>query len=407
MGSGYTAGGVLPRPPPRSRCPPTLGVMEGGQACGLEGEGAPGSRGATGDLPASATALVWNGGADFDVRKIPVVVPGGPEGDHTVVVAVDLATVCASDRHTVAGRREAPAPGILGHEAVGRVAWVGPGGREDTAGAALAVGDRVVWSVTRSCGRCDRCTSGRQAKCRDVAKVGHQPLDGPWPLSGTYATHVLLPPGIAVVQVPDEVGDPAAALASCAGATAVAVVDAAGDLAGETVVVRGLGALGLSSAVAARAAGAARVVGIDPSPRRRDVASGLRVVDEVAGECVSSPMGSDLRVILEVSGAPQSVASALGDAGVGGTVVLAGSVASLGAVDLDPESVVRRHLTVTGVHNYEPHHLASAVGLSATAAGGRLGALVAPAVGLGDLPGVLTGSGPPVIRAAVAPSPGS
>ena len=362
----------------------------------------PGSPGVADSMPAAATALVWNGGSSFGVCDVPIPDPDAG----TVVVAVDLATVCASDRHTVAGRRQSPAPGILGHVAMGRVVGVGPGGRQNLSGRAVCIGDRVVWSVTSSCGRCDRCRGDRRAKCRNLAKVGHQPLGGPWPLSGTYATHIVLGPGVSIVGVPDGVGDPAAALASCAVATAVAAVEAAGDLGEGTVVIRGLGALGLAAAVAARASGATRLVGVDPSPQRQAAARRLGALDELwPVDWRPSPV-EDLRVVLEVSGAPGSVAWALAEAGVGARVVLAGSVAPLGTVALDPEAVVRRHLTITGVHNYEPRHLSRAVELCATPAGRHLGGLVSPAVALADLPAVLSGADPGVIRAAVAPTPG-
>ncbi|WP_222844516.1 alcohol dehydrogenase catalytic domain-containing protein [Saccharomonospora sp. CUA-673] len=119
-------------------------------------------------------------------------------------MAVDLATVCGSDRHTVGGRRSAPCPSVLGHEAVGRVVAAG-------AGAPAAVGERVVWAVTVSCGACDLCRGGRTAKCRRVRKIGHEPFDAGWPLSGGFAGHVVLPAGATVVSVPDGLPDTLAA----------------------------------------------------------------------------------------------------------------------------------------------------------------------------------------------------
>ncbi|OOL27553.1 dehydrogenase, partial [Rhodococcus rhodochrous] len=155
-------------------------------------------------------AAVWTGDG-VDVRDVPVPRLGAGE----LLVRVRLATVCGSDLHTVAGRRPGPRPSVLGHEAVGDVVAAGPG-------AGTVVGTRVVWTVTASCGACDRCVSGRTAKCRAVRKVGHEPFDGDWALSGGFAHHIVLPAGVGVVRVPDSVPDVVAAPAACATATAVA-----------------------------------------------------------------------------------------------------------------------------------------------------------------------------------------
>ena len=160
--------------------------------------------------PRVTTAAVWVG-TGVELQKVEV--PDLTDGD--TLVRVRLATVCGSDLHTVSGRRDAPCPSVLGHEAVGEVVALGDHNQ-------LRVGDRVVWSVTVACGQCDRCGSGRTAKCHTVRKVGHEPFDGDWPLSGAYAEHIVLPRGIAVVRVPDTMPDAVAAPAACATATVMA-----------------------------------------------------------------------------------------------------------------------------------------------------------------------------------------
>ena len=80
----------------------------------------------------------------FRLEEAPLPAPGPGE----VLVRIRLATICGSDLHTLAGRRAAPGPCILGHEAVGEVCAQGAG-RED-----LRPGERVTWSLCDSCGRC-------------------------------------------------------------------------------------------------------------------------------------------------------------------------------------------------------------------------------------------------------------
>ena len=296
----------------------------------------------------------WDGvGRPFVVVESTTGEPGPGE----VLVEVDLATVCGSDLHTAAGRRGGPAPSVLGHEQVGRVLAVGAGAAPAVTGEQLAPGARVVWSVTVSCGRCDRCHAGLEPKCRRLAKYGHEPLREEWELSGGFATHVLLRPGTSVAVVGEHVPDAVAAPASCATATVAAVLRAPGrSLAGARVLVSGAGMLGLTATAMASSRGAT-VITVDPSSSRRDQA--LRFGAAAAVEVHAQAQEVDVAV--ELSGAPAAVAGCLGRLDVGGTLVLAGSVSPGPSVALDPEAVVRGLQTVVGVHNYRARDLADAV----------------------------------------------
>ena len=293
---------------------------------------------------AQAVAQLWLGGSDFRAEHVDP-----PEiADGELLIALSVAAVCGSDRHTVTGRRPGPYPSILGHEGVGTVvAGHRPG---------IAVGDRVVFSVTDSCGNCPRCRAGLSAKCISVRKVGHEPYGGNWLLNGTYASHIHIQSGQAVEVLPDHVTDDAAAVAGCSIATVMAALEKAGPLRDRTVLINGLGMLGLSAVVAARAAGAARVIAVDPDEQARAVAKGL--ADETVAALVP---GTVVDVALELSGVRAGVQAAVGALDLGGVAVLAGSVAPTSPVDVDPEWVVRGWRTITGVHNYEPRHLGIAV----------------------------------------------
>ncbi|SKC62242.1 zinc-binding dehydrogenase [Krasilnikoviella flava] len=342
------------------------------------------------------TVALWEGGDAVRIVDVPLPALGPGE----VLVRVLLATVCGSDRHTVSGRRSSPSPSVLGHEAVGEIIEVGPGGAVGDDGGALAAGDRVVWGVTVACGDCDRCRAGRTAKCRSVRKVGHEAFDSAWPLSGTYARHLVLPAGSTIARVPVTVPDALAAPAGCATATVMAAIEAAGPLPGRRVLVSGAGMLGVAAVVAARDAGAAEVVVTDPDPGRRGLAARFGA-DAALG--TAEPVG-EVDVAIELSGASPAVARCLDALDVGGRLVLVGSVAPSPAVPLDPERVVRGWLTVTGVHNYEPRHLRAALLLlDRTRDAVPWGELVTPAAPLVDVAALLTGPALSAPRAAVAP----
>lgn len=306
--------------------------------------------------PLVARYARWTGvGSPFTIVDTLV----GPEpAPGEVLVEVDLATVCGSDIHTVAGHRPAPAPAVLGHEQVGRVVAVGPGEPPRCLdGTVVAPGLRVVWSVAVSCGRCARCRRDMPHKCLELRKYGHEPLDELSPLRGGFATHCLLLPGTTIVAVPGELPDVVAAPASCAAATVAAVLaEAPWVAAGTRVLVNGAGMLGLT-AVAMLAGAGADVVAVDPDAARREQAARFGAA---ASPGDASSVG-EVDLALELSGAPGAPQSCVDTLAVGGTAVLAGTVSPGPGMVVDPQRLVRQLHLLVGVHNYRPADLQTAV----------------------------------------------
>ncbi|KAA0096205.1 dehydrogenase [Mycolicibacterium sp. P1-18] len=341
-------------------------------------------------------AAVWRGGRDIAVESVPV--PALTRGE--VLVQVRLATVCGSDRHTVSGRRDQPCPSVLGHETVGEIVEIAAGGARDVDGEPLRVGQRVIWSVTLGCGVCDRCRRGMTAKCRTVRKAGHEALNSEWGLSGGYARHVLLPTGLAIAVVDDEIDDAVAAPAACATSTVMAVVERTGGLTDRRVVVVGAGMLGLTAVAAAAWGGASTVTSVDVDGGRRDLAGRFGATTAVA--TVAEAGSTD--VLWEFSGSSSALQDGLRALDVQGVAVLAGAVAPDADVAMAPESVVRRHLAIFGVHNYEPRHLTSALRfLRDTSRRFVWSDLVAPPRPLDDVAGLLLEPPGEAPRYAVAP----
>ena len=322
----------------------------------------------------SPFAMVWQGeGRPHE----PIAVPGVCLDAGELLVEVELATVCGSDVHIALGLRNTATPVILGHEQVGRVVAVGEGATASN-GTPVVPGMRVVWSVTVSCGACDRCERGLTQKCRSLAKYGHDRLHRGWELSGGFASHVQVRAGSTVVLLDESVPAEVAAPASCATATVVAALEAASasiPLAGATVLITGAGMLGLTATALATDAGA-HVIVSDPVAARRSAAfdfGAARVADPAVGHLAVTGLGGVLAasaaagnpeplIVLEMSGSPTAVRSALRVVGVGGVVVLVGSVSPGAEIGLDPELLVAKHLTLRGVHNYSGRHLEQAVG---------------------------------------------
>jgi alcohol dehydrogenase len=316
-------------------------------------------------------ALLFHGpGRALEMVHFPDPRPRGQE----VLVRVACCTLCRSDLHTHAGRRSEPTPAVLGHEIVGRIEAFGPEApRVDALGAAAAPGDRVTWAIAVGCGRCFTCADDLPQKCEKPYKYGHVRADAACPTGGGLAEHVLLVPKTAWFRVPDEVPDRVAAPAGCATATVAALLRCAGPVAGRAVLVLGAGVLGVTACAMARAAGAGSVLAADvlPDGLRRATSFGAThafPADAVLKERVAEATGGrGADVVLELAGTAESVQASLSLARTGGVIVLAGTVAPVGTVPLDPEQVVRRMLTIRGVHNYHPHDLGAALAFLAGA----------------------------------------
>ena len=319
----------------------------------------------------------------------PIAVPGVALAPDDVLVAIEMSTICGSDVHTVQGRRASAAPLVLGHESVGRIMAIGAAGAGAADGTPLHIGDRVVWSVTVSCGTCDRCSAGLTQKCRSLGKYGHERIAPHRELTGGYASHAQLRRGTAIVRVPEALPAAALAPASCATATAMAAVDRAAwgrELEGRHVRVHGAGLVGLS-AVAIAASRGARIEVSDPNPERRALAARFGAAPE--------GIDGEPDVVIEASGRyrKKELLQPYLDQGVGRVVVLMEHVAKGDAhkilkectLPLTGVGVVDRIITDLGVLDVTPEglqvvELAPGVGFAEVQA--KTGAVVKAAKGI-------------------------
>lgn len=309
-------------------------------------------------------AAVFSGDAgQLELRRIATPQPKPGE----ILVRVQGCTLCGSDLHSIEGRRTVPMPTILGHEIVGQIAAFGDGApRMDFVGHELQLGNRVTWSIVANCGKCFYCERGLPQKCVRAVKYGHEAFRPGRELLGGLAEHCLLVPGTAIVRLPEELPLEVACPASCATATIAATLESAGDCSGRTVCVLGAGLLGLTACAMARSLGAAAVVCVELDAERRTRslqfgATSAIAPDELAAVSAQVTDSRGVDIVLELTGAPAAFDAAWPIVRTGGTLVLVGSVFPAPPVSLPLEQVVRRHLTLRGIHNYAPRHLARAV----------------------------------------------
>jgi alcohol dehydrogenase len=260
-----------------------------------------------------------------------------PPGPGEVLVRVGAIGLCHSDLSVVDGSRPRPLPMVLGHEAAGVVAEVGPGVR------GLHPDDHVVFSFVPACGSCVPCQSGRPALCEPaaVANTAGTLVSGRRPFSrdGRHLHQHLGVSGFSeytvaaadsLVTVDVDLQPDRAALFGCALLTGVgAVVNTAQARPGTSIVVFGLGGVGLAAVMGARAAGCHPIIAVDPvaakHPLAREVGAS-NVLD--AGPDVVSAIrditagGAD--TVIEAVGSSAVLAQAYAATRRGGTTVAVG-----------------------------------------------------------------------------------
>lgn len=308
-------------------------------------------------------AAVFNGvPSEIELRNITTPQPGAGE----ILVKVLGCTLCGSDLHSFSGKRAVPTPTILGHEIVGTIEAFGPDATtKDLVGQELRIGDRITWAIVASCGDCFYCRRGLPQKCLQAVKYGHEPLRAGRELLGGMAEHCLLVSGTAIVRLPTELPLAVACPSSCATATVVAAMEAAGCVKDRAVCVVGAGLLGLTACTMSRVQGASEVICVDPTPERRKQSllfgASQAVSPEELAPAIAGSTNHGVDVLLEFSGASAAFESTWTKVRLGGRIVLVGAVFPDTPVSLPLEQVVRRNLTISGIHNYSPQHLLAAI----------------------------------------------
>ena len=278
------------------------------------------------------------GGREVDLRDVPDPRPGRGQ----VVVAMRASSICGSDLRAIYREHLGEGPeayrGVIGgHEPCGEVVAVGP------EVVRIREGDRVVVYHISGCGQCDECRRGYQISCTSPARAAYG-----WQRDGGHAEFLLAEERDLLV-LPASLSFLDGACAGCGGATAYEALCRVGVSGRDEVLVTGLGPVGLMAAMFARAMGASRVVGSDPSSARRSLATSLGAVDQAVGGAddeLEDLLGDGVEVALDCSGAGAAQLAALRHTRRWGRVVLVGEGGRL-TVDVS-EVLIHRQLTVHG-----------------------------------------------------------
>ena len=320
-------------------------------------------------MPRKGKAEVYDApNQPFRVREYPVRDVKSGE----VLVRVTMATICRSDIHSYQGHRPNPCPGILGHEIIGIIDQIGVDVPADMRGEALAPGDRITWTEYFHDGPSYyKDVHDMPQKAEGVRKYGHDLAEEDPHFLGGFAEYCYLQPGTGIVKLPAELSDAEATPLNCGIATMMAVVEATEVTEGDRVVVQGLGLLGLYGCAIAKARGAAIVIGLDVVPQRLAMAkrfgadhvldiSGIPAHEQVAAvRAFCPPDGADAAI--EVCGVPTAVPTGVRMMRTGGRYTIGGLVNPDANFTVDGNDLLKRWITLRGVHNYHPRHLVEAL----------------------------------------------
>ncbi|MBL7074808.1 zinc-dependent alcohol dehydrogenase family protein [candidate division KSB1 bacterium] len=274
-------------------------------------------------------------------------------GPDEVLVRVKACGVCGTDIHIFEGTAPANPPVVLGHEFVGVIEDVGSGVRS------LKKGDRIAVDPNLSCGGCYYCRRGLGHLCQNLKALGVT-------MDGGFSEYCLVPQSQAYRLQPDlnlEWGCFLEPL-SCA----VHGIDLVNLQVGDSVVILGLGPIGLMMVQLARLKGATRIIVVEPVGGRRKLAERLgcdRVIDPGDGDPVSVVMENTVEgadVVLECSGTPQAAGLSLRLARRGGTVLFFGVCDIDATIPLKPQQIYFKELTVLGSY-INPHTFSRALDL--------------------------------------------
>ncbi len=272
-----------------------------------------------------------------------------------VLVRIDAAGLCHSDLSVINGDRPRPMPMALGHEAAATVLALG-----DAGDGSLAVGDRVVLVFLPSCGHCVACTSGQGYLCANGAAANGKGelMKGGTRLScdgqdvhhhlgvSAFATQAVVDRR-SVVKIDSDIPPETAALFGCAVLTGVgAVMNTAAVRPGESVLIYGLGGVGLAALLGALAAGAQPVVAVDPSPEKRALALELGAAAAVAPGEDAALFGTE--VVIETVGKAAVLAQAYKAARRGGRIVTVGLPNPAEMLEINALSLVAEGKTLMG-----------------------------------------------------------
>ncbi|WNS78992.1 NAD(P)-dependent alcohol dehydrogenase [Domibacillus sp. DTU_2020_1001157_1_SI_ALB_TIR_016] len=283
---------------------------------------------------------------EIDVQEQSIQVPA----DNEVLIKVKAVGLCGSDihyyEHGKIGDFIVEKPIILGHEVSGEIIDLGKGVQD------FEKGQRVAIEPGKTCGTCVHCQSGRYNLCKEVEFLATPPYDG------AFCQYIVMRSDL-VFPIPDGMSDETGALIEPFSVGLHAC--SRGDVKdGDTVLILGMGPIGLLTAAAAKMSGAGLIIGVDLEQARLDKAKELgadeviNVKTESFEEKISEyTNGLGVDVAIETAGSPAALKNMISAVRRGGKAVIVG-MSSEDEASLNIAQIINKEIDIRGVFRY--HH---------------------------------------------------
>ncbi|RYF19453.1 MAG: alcohol dehydrogenase [Flavobacteriales bacterium] len=289
-------------------------------------------------------------GHDKPLEMLEVEIPSLKEGE--ILIKNSYTTICGSDLHTYCGLRTEKVPTVLGHEIVGEIlAFHNDHDRSDYLGNPLEEGDRVTWSIFSSNPSSSMSLKGMPQKAADLFKYGHAQITKEDVLHGGLSTHCIIKPGTVVIKLSKDIPLDVAATINCSIATVAGAIRMAGDIKNKKIFITGSGLLGIVCAAMCRTLGATTVCMGDINAERLKLSMDFGVNETIllTGQ---SELPQDIDVTFDMSGSPDAMEKGIDSLTIGGVAVWIGAVFKARPVQIDAEKIIRKIISIKGLHNY-------------------------------------------------------
>lgn len=313
----------------------------------------PPKTGLTGEL-----AIFHGAGEELELARhsVPPLQPG------ELLIRNLYTTLCGSDLHTYCGLRQETCPTVLGHEIVGEILAIeSTHSGMDLNGEIVALGDIITWSIFSSNPQSANSIAGMPQKGNGLFKYGHALVREGDVFHGGLAEFCILKANTAILRIPVGMPLPVAATLNCSVATVAGALRMAGTLKGKSVLITGMGHLGITCAAMCRKAGAKWIGAVDISIERLENSLHFGVDQLFNSKCESSLLvqeikenlaGEGVDIVFDMSGSPEAMELGIDALAIGGIAVWVGAVFKSRCLHINPEKIIRNLNTIKGLHNY-------------------------------------------------------
>lgn len=287
----------------------------------------------------------------ISISDVELAEPGPTE----ILVKIEAAGICHSDLSVVDGNRVRPVPMLLGHESAGRVVALGSEVTD------LQVGQRLVMTFLPRCGECEGCATDGRLPCVPGTKSNNEGtlMEGDRPITrdgeqihthlgvSGFADHAIVDRR-SVVPVDDDVPPEIAAVLGCAVLTGGgAVLNAAAPEPGDSVMIVGLGGVGMAALLTAVGQGVERIIAVDAVEEKLETARALGAHETYSPAQVAEE-GIKTTHVVECAGNARAFETAFKATASGGRTVTVGLPAPSALSELSPLTVTAEARTIIG-----------------------------------------------------------